>query len=367
MQSSSSSFSTSASGASVPQTIFITGASGYVGAMLVDIFSQRADVRQIIAVDKAPLPDFIKNAPKVHFISANTADTSWQKKVAAYKPDVVIHTAWQIREMYGKKALQWKWNIKGSDAVFDFAFGTPSVKKLIHFSTVASYGAYPTNTIEHRFTEEEGFRKTDYLYAEEKRISEEHLKQKADAAHAQGSKVKVAIIRPASITGPRGRYGRATFGLQSALSGQLKGSFIKKMISLMLSFVPITRKWCRQFIHEDEIADVVTRFTCGTLKMDYEAFNVCPPGPVVTGADMAAAVGKRAIIIHPWLIRIVFFLAWNGTLGRVPTSRGGWKSYSYPIAVDGSKLTREYDYQYRWSSKEAFTKKEGRYAKLASQ
>ncbi len=353
-----------------PLTILITGAAGYVGAMLVDIFSQRADVAKIVALDKTLLPDYIKNAPKLHYICANTADGSWQKEVAAMQPDVVIHTAWQIREMYGKKSLQWKWNIDGSDAVFDFAFATPSVKKLIHFSTVASYGAYPTNTIEHLFTEDEGFRKTDYLYAEEKRIAEEHLKEKADAARTRAAQsgvnehVSVAIIRPASITGPRGRYGRATFGLQSALSGQLKGSVIKKTISLMLSFVPVTEKWCRQFIHEDEIADVVTKFTFEPLKNKYEVFNVCPPGPVVTGADMAAAVGKKAIRIHPWLIRTVFFFAWNGTLGRVPTSRGGWKSYSYPIAVDGSKLTREYGYQYRWSSKDAFTKKEGRYVKF---
>ncbi len=350
-----------------PFTIFITGASGYVGAMLVDIFSARADVGRIIALDKAPLPDFIKNNLKVTFILANTIDKSWQEKVAAFKPDVVIHTAWQIREMYGKKPLQWRWNVEGSDAVFDFAFGTASVKKLIHFSTVASYGAYSTNTIEHRFTEDENFRTTDYLYAEEKRITEEHLKAKYEAARTQhSSKVQVAIIRPASITGPRGRYMRASFGLQSALSGQLKGSFIKKTISLMLSFVPVTKKWCRQFIHEDEIADVVTQFVTLPLKNNYEAFNICPPGAVVTGQDMAAAVGKKAITIHPWLIRIVFFLAWNGTLGRVPTSRGGWKSYSYPIAVDGSKVTREYGYQYRWSSKDAFTKKEGRYMKYVN-
>lgn len=348
-------------------TIFITGGAGYVGAMLLDLFSRRSDVKKIIALDKEPFPSFLKesgaNLNKIHFIVDNISDNNWQKEVAAFSPDIVIHTAWQIREMYGKKKLQWKWNVDGSDNVFDFTFSTPSVKKLIHFSTVASYGAFSTNTIEHLFTENEPFRKSTYLYAEEKRIAEEHLINKYENAKKNGSKVQVAIIRPAAITGPRGRYMRIRFGLQSALSGKLKGSFIYNTISFMVSFVPITKKWCRQFIHEDDIVGIVESFTFNNLKNNFDIFNACPPGPVVTGQDMAKAVGKRAISIHPYLIRIVFFFMWNLTLGKVPTSRGGWKSYSYPIAVDGSKVSKLYGYNYRWQSKEAFITKDGNYSK----
>jgi nucleoside-diphosphate-sugar epimerase len=130
----------------------------------------------------------------------------------------------------------------------------------------------------------------------------------------------------------------------------------------MVSFVPITPTWCRQFVHEDDITDVVALFSFNPLKSDYDVFNVCPPGPVVTGKDMAATVGKKILPVYPWMVRAAFFFAWHLTRGRVPTSRGVWKAYSYPIAVDGSKLTRLYGYQYRWSPKGAFTKKEGRYA-----
>ena len=345
-------------------TVFVTGAAGYVGAMLLELFSTRPDVARVIGLDKEPFPEFREGRQNITFIVGNTADDSWQAQVRAAQPDIVIHCAWQIREMYGRQKEQWRWNVTGSDKVFDFAFSTPSVKRLIHFSTVASYTAYPTNTVEQRFDTETPFRKSDYIYDEEKRVVEEHLKEKYEAARTAGSKVQVQIIRPAAITGPRGRYMRIRFGLQATLSGQLKENFIHRVISAMVSFTPITKKWLRQFVHEDDIADIVTllAFT-PTLKNDYDIFIACPPGDVVLGKDMAEAVGKKAVRIHPWLIRIVFAIMWNISRGRVPTSKGGWKSYSYPIAVDGSKITREYGFKYRMDSKDAFVRKEGRYAK----
>ncbi len=341
--------------------LFITGGAGYVGTMLIHEFSKRADVERIITVDKEVLPEFLKGNTKLEYIQANLGDSDWQEKVRAFAPEVVVHTAWQIREMYGKKNLQWKWNVTGSDNVFDLALTTPSVKKLIHFSTVASYAAYPTNTIEHRFKEEEGFRLSDYLYAEEKRIVEEHLMEKYEEAKKKGTVPDIFVLRPAAITGPRGRYMRIRFGLQAALSGQLKANPLHRLISAMVSFVPATKNWCRQFIHEDDVTNIVARLAFEPVSSHFEIFNICPPGPVVRARDMADAVGKKILPVHPQLIRIAFFCFWHLSRGRVPTSRGGWKSYSYPIAVDGSKVTRLLGYHYLFESKDAFTKKEGRY------
>lgn len=340
-------------------TLFITGAAGYVGAMLVEKFAAREDVERIIGLDKEPLPEMLAGIEKLVYLQMNTAD-AWQDAVAKYQPDIVIHTAWQIREIYGDHALTWKWNIDGSDNVFDFSFMTPSVKRLIYFSTVASYGAFADNTTEHRFTEDEPFRKTDYLYAEEKRIAEEHLRQKYDAARPG---TQVSIIRPAAITGPRGRFVRIRFGLQAALSGTLKQekSPVYNIIAAMTAWVPVTPKWLRQYVHEDDIAGIVERLAFGAAVPGYEAFNAAPPGPAVYGRDMARAVGKRALLIYPWMVRLPFFVFWHATRGKIPTARGSWKGYSYPINVDGSKITRMLGYDYTYPSFDAFYYTDGAY------
>jgi nucleoside-diphosphate-sugar epimerase len=43
------------------KTIFITGSSGYVGEMLVDQFSTREDIKQIVGVDIVAPSDLTKN------------------------------------------------------------------------------------------------------------------------------------------------------------------------------------------------------------------------------------------------------------------------------------------------------------------
>jgi len=346
--------------------LFITGTSGYIGGMLVERFLEDPKVEYIVALDMKPqLLTQPKNNPKVSYITQNLADPGWEEKVlSGGAPDIVIHCAWRIRELYGQRARQWKWNIGGSDRVFDFTFSNPSIKKLIYFSTVASYGSYPDNTIEHRFMEKEPFRKSDYSYAEEKRIAEERLQKKYEEKKLTAP--QIFIVRPAAISGPRGRYQYIRFGLQSALSGALKKqkSFLYEIISLWVSWVPITPKWLRQYIHEDDVADIIKLLSQTDLNGGYEVFNIAPPGEAVLGKDMAEAVGKKTLSVYPWMVRVAFFFVWHLTQGRVPTSPGSWKVYSYPIAVDGSKITRLLGFQYKYSSKEAFKTKNGYYSRF---
>jgi nucleoside-diphosphate-sugar epimerase len=194
-------------------------------------------------------------------------------------------------------------------------------------------------------------------------VAEDVLKEELTYARADGNKISVYVVRPVAITGPRGRKMRIRFGLQAALSGELKNeSFFERLISLLVTWVPATKKWARQYVHEDDVADIVTLLALDSGETDtFETFNLCPPGPYVSAKDMAKAVNKKVLPVPPFLVRFAFFLFWNVSFGRIPTSPGGWKSYSYPILVDGTKITRGYGYKYKYQSLEAFSNLKGRF------
>lgn len=340
----------------------ITGASGYVGEMLCDQFSKREDVETIIALDKEPQSDFSKAISKVVYIQHNLADVGWQNQVLPYVPDTIVHTAWQIRAMYGREKEQRRWNIDGTRAVFEFAFTNRFVKKLVHFSTAASYSARPDNEINHYFTEAEGFRDDDYVYAHEKKVAEEELNDIYESALNKDQPYpQITVFRPAAITGPRGRYQRIRFGLQSALQGNLGGGFINKMVKFLTSLMPATEGWVRQFIHEDDVVDVVEQIVFAQNAWSYEVFNLTPTGEPVYASDMATAVGKRVLPVYPWMVRLAFWFLWHATRGRIPTCAGTWRFYSYPILMSGNKLTAIYSCRY--SSLEAISYTDGRYGK----
>ena len=356
--------------------IMITGAAGYIGAMLIDVFASRDDVEKIFAIDKDDQTDLTKkHSGKVIYLKANLASANWEILADSIKPEIIIHTAWQIRELYGRRNISWIYNIVASDKVFEFAFSRDYIKRLIHFSTIASYGAFATNTKEYKYKETDDLRETAYIYAEEKRICEEHLREKYNSIEiaslsGYNNKPMVMVLRPASITGPRLRHDINKFSLQSALSGRLsrQKGILNKLVVAMTSFMPSTKGWMRQYIHEDDVVDIVTMLALDQkVKDEYEIYNICPAGPVVLGDDMANALNKRAININVRLIRLVFSLFWHVTRGRVPTAPGVWAGYSYPIAVDGSKITEIYNYKYQYESMAALVTESGRYIKSYGQ
>lgn len=339
--------------------IVITGAAGYVGGMLCDQFSKKTQIDHIIAIDKDPMPKLLQRNKKIVWVDANTSSHDWQDVARSHEPTVFINCAWQIREMYGNQKTQWQWNVEGCNNVYDFVFSNPSIERFVHFSTVSSYGAYHTNTLDY-ITEDQPFTENSYLYGIEKRVAEENLEKKYAAAKQSGHVPQVFIVRPQAITGPRGRFMFERFGLMAVLqggNGAIPG-FVKKLVSV----IPVTHRWwSRQFIHEDDVCDIVDLFTFNdNLPGEYEAFNI-GTDTYVDAETMARITGKRIVRIPANLARVIYGCLWHGTRGKIPTAHGGWRFYTYPVVVSGKKLTNMHNFQYRCTGPQALEFTNGRY------
>jgi len=345
--------------------ILITGAAGYVGGMLAHQFSRGPEVTEIIGIDREPMPELLVGNEKITWITHELSEDGWQELLRGKTPDVVIHCAWHIRDLYFRPGLQRRWNVGGSEKVFDYCF-SQRVKKLIHFSTVSSYGAFDTNTLIRPFIENDPPRENVYRYGIEKRDVELSLKKKYMAS---GKSTQVFIVRPATITGPRERYMMGKKGLAYMLrpNEQIgpehkKRTTVMDLLRQLLVAMPIASdEWCRQYIHEDDVTDIVGMLTFGKIKDHYEVFNISP-ADIIRAPDMAALFHRKTLRVAPWMVRVAFAFAWDLSFGRIPTSPGGWRFYCYPIPVDGSKIEKKYHYDYAYTSKEALTKDEGRYS-----
>ena len=332
-----------------PKVIMITGAAGYIGGMLCDQFSKSPELEKIIAIDMQPMPALLKDNKKIIWITASLYQNVWKIPAIINKPEVVIHCAWQIKELYDKKELQNKLNIESSKAVFEFALKSPFVKRIIHFSTIASYGAIPENDLNAAFNEEDELRETEARYGREKKDVEELLWKMYNDT---GCNKQVFVLRPSSVTGPRGR------------------SLVTKKVGLLhilknvLPFIPAgSDKWCRQYVHEDDVTDAVAMFTFGQIKKGstYDIY-ILSPNDYILAKDMGEIFKKGVVPIAPIVVRTLFFLAWHLSDGKIPTSKGGWRSFCYPIPVNGGRITKEYGFEYMYNSREALEKEEGRYS-----
>jgi UDP-glucose 4-epimerase len=326
--------------------VVVTGAAGYVGSILVEALQAMGGVDKIVGVDLKPRPDRLAGNTKLTWIQADVSTDDWEAVAREQGADAVVHLAFQIRQLYGREEkTQRRWNIEGARKVFAFALGEPSVRRLIHFSTVTAYGAQPSNSLAKRMRESELLNEHDYLYGSHKREIE-GLLEKAYAASDQGT--RVVVLRCASISGPYGRFALGRFGIVSTLTG-------------LLPFLPCGRSdFGRQYLHEDDVEAIVAMLLTAPAKAGYEVFNASPED-YLTAGDLASLLRKHTIFVPPILLRGLFALCWHASRGRIPTPRGAWKFVTFPIAVDGSLLTRTYGYRYRFTSAEALMARSGRH------
>jgi UDP-glucose 4-epimerase len=327
--------------------VLVTGAAGYIGTMLIERLSEIASVGRINGIDLKERPTRLASSAKLNWIWADVAGDAWAGSLSDEPIDVVIHCAYQIRELYGqRRQLQRHWNIKGARRVFEFALRRPSVRRLVQLSTVSAYGAFASGSERRLLAEDAPLLEDQYLYGVQKREVEALLEELYRALRPS---THVVVLRLASVSGPRGRFGLNRYGLLSTVAGRFP------------ILVCGRRDWGRQYLHEDDIVAVLTMLALAPPTDGYQILNVSPPD-YLNAADLGRIFGKRVMVVPPALLKTLFWLIWHGSRGALTTPSGAWKFLSYPIRVDGSRLAQAYGYHCRYSSRQALEAREGRYA-----
>jgi len=161
----------------VKMKVLITGSSGYIGSLLVNSWLNNPKIEKIVAIDSQE-PKFLhsKKNPKIQFIKQDVADVDFDEIESGI--DAVVHAAYVIRKPYFKSSakLQKRSNFEGAENVFNFAF-KHNIKKLIHFSTVAVYGANSENSLGRKFIESDPIRETRISYGVDKAAIERKLEE----------------------------------------------------------------------------------------------------------------------------------------------------------------------------------------------
>lgn len=328
--------------------ILLTGASGYIGSQLVSSWLEDKNIEKIIAID-VQKPRFLwsESHPKIHFIQKNLADIDLNQEVGSLSPiDVVVHAAYFIRTPYFKKDLEYQEhsNFHGAENIFNFSFKN-EVKKIVHFSTVAVYGAHAKNELSHLFTEESETRENTIAYGRDKRIIEEKLVKIFEEHHP---KTEVICLRVGSVSGPF---------LQNIVKKTGLLSFMKGFIP----FLPITNeKSARQYVHEDDVVSAVNFWLTHQTDPKIIPLNLASSG-FFTFEEIAKILKKKTLKIPHALARIFFFLTWHLSFGKIPTPPGVINSYSYPIIVDGTKITK-FGFVYKYNSTDALLAAKGKFS-----
>lgn len=320
--------------------VIVTDSAGYIGGLLVRKLSSDGSVKRIVGIDLLPEPNEMASDPKIQWIQADLAAEGWEDKLPGDLPiDAVIHCAFRIRNPYGKRKETEADNVGASHAVFEFSIRR-RVPKLIYLSTVSVYGAKPEN-IGRLLSEEEPLSERKNPYGHQKVLTERDL---ATLAKGGGVRTQAFVLRLNSVTGPVGQSLGSKFGLIT---------FLKKLLPFIVEADP---HWARQFVHEDDVVQIIYLLTVKDTAKIGTMFNIFNVAPIsfLTAKDMSKILGKKRLVIPPKLIKPLFFLAWHVSLGHIPTRPDSATGIIYPINVNGSRVEKEIGFHYAYTAEDAF-------------
>ena len=301
--------------------VAVTGASGYLGRLLVGRLARREEVERILAIDIRPTRRELP--PNVEFVERDvTRDIS--DLLIEHRVDSVAHLAFVIRPDRNKERAR-RVNVDGAANVLD-GCAAADVEHVLYLSSATVYGAHPDNPP--AVTERSLLRPVaGFQYAEAK-VEVEELLREFVRRHRD---VSVCVLRACPVLGPDADNFVARNLARRALVG-------------VAGYDPPM-----QFLHEDDVSEIMAH--CLLNRVD-GTYNVGGRG-ALRMSEMARVAGSRLVRVPVPLLYGATELSWRlGLQSNTPAC--GLDFIRYPWVVSGERLEREHGLRAERSSVEAW-------------
>lgn len=299
--------------------MFLTGVSGYLGRLVVEMFDELDCVETMVGIDIKE-PSFKSSKLEFHSMDVRSNEISR----FMYDCDVCLHMAFILDEIRDKD-LTHDININGGKNIFHSCIEA-GVPRIIQLSSMAAFGAHSDNKIP--FDEDDfprGHPECYYPYA------------KAELEHylmwlqKKNPDLKVTVLRPCVVVG-------------ESIDNTVMKLFSYKVAASIKGCEPMT-----QYISERDLAEAIR------LVVEKEAIGTYH----VTSDDMITLkeMQRMAGIIAPPLPR--GFLSKTVDLAyalRLSDFSSHWiKMFFYPMVGSNEKIKKELGWKPESTSKELFS------------
>ena len=253
--------------------ILVTGASGYVGRLLVESLATDADL-EVVATD-IRMPE-AKVPGAIHEVLDITDAGAVAESLKRHQAETVVHLAAIVTPNPDQgRAFQYAVDVEGTRNVVEACLAA-GVSKLVYTSSGAAYGYHPENGC--LLDEEDPLRGNDvFAYSCHKRLVEEMLA----TYRADHPELSQLIFRVSTVLGPRTR-------------NQITALFERPVV---LGIRDVDTPFC--FVSD---ADVVGCLAEGVRHLDKSGvFNLTGDG-VMTLREIAGRMGRRYVALpEKWI------------------------------------------------------------------
>ena len=279
--------------------VALTGASGYLGQLILPLLDKHQGVESILGLDIVPCPF---RSPGYSFQTADMRTADF--KALLQGADVLYHLAFVVEPPKGMSIETIdEINIEGSKKVLQGAVAA-GVFKIVLASSIAAYGAHADNP--EVLTEDSPLRpNADWYYSRAKGKIEAFL----DELQGQHPEIAVIRFRPSTFLGP---------SIRNPVGKQYASRFL---IGLKKGY-RIDHCWDQ---------DVAEAFVLALAYHQSGTFNLAGGNPI-TLDDAGRLLEKKVIYLNQGLVSL--FVRMAAALGFVPRGMRDWVD----VATRGSIL-----------------------------